>query len=136
MPCLCLTLWSRRLEFCLPLWKPALRNPMNTPADGSVEYCPRVAFRSSNPRQTDHVRRITQVVPVPRQGSVHKERVGGFEGAIPGMNVPEYMKHGLYPAYCVEKLSAPGGIPGTGTVVEDAKGRAMGDQEICIGRNT
>jgi len=61
--------------------------------------------------------------------------VKSYCGWVPGMNVPESMQHRLDPADCIEKLPAACAMPGTGSLVEDAEGRAMGEENIRIGRD-
>jgi hypothetical protein len=85
--------------------------------------CPCGRFSKSSPRQLEHMRPIAQVVPIPRKRSVHKERIGRADGAVPRVNMPKDMEHRFDPAHCVEKLRASC-VPSVhaGTEVEPLKG--------------
>ena len=94
------------------------------------------ALAQPTPWQTEHMRRIVQVVAIAGECGIHEERVGRTVSAVPRMNMSKNVKHRLDAAHCGEKLAASLMMFRAGSLVKDAKRWTVGHKNICIAGDT
>ena len=91
-----------------------------------------VKFSKSPAWQSKHMWTVTHSKCATRERGVDKQRVWGTEDAIPRVYVPENVKHRLHSSYRVKKFRATCVIFGAGLLIENAIGRPVSHQHICV----